>query len=356
MKKKWWLILFVIVIAAISLFLFMQSKPPGDQVQANGSPLGTLSFPVEREDISNTIEIKGKTSYSEETWIYAPFSSTVKQWHVEEGQHVTKDTILFELDSEKLRNEIALSEAQLLKQQLISRLTEANSIVATETLADESLPTFDRLAKKESTRLQKQLEDIQVRITELELDDKKSRLQQAAYTASKSGIFLFAEEQNPKSVNQDVAIGKIVEVTSLQFLSTVTEFDIFRIEEGMEVEIRIDAQRQRKVKGIVEFVSKFAKTGSAQGASSAQFEVRISLDQSSELIAGLSLTGKIITESKKATLVVPTLAVMNENEQYFVYVSTPTGIDKRVIRIGLETAEKTEVLEGLSEGDSIVLQ
>lgn len=31
---------------------------------------------------------------------------------------------------------------------------------------------------------------------------------------------------------------------------------------------------------------------------------------------------------------------MNENEQYFVYVSTPTGAEKRVIRIGLETAEK----------------
>lgn len=127
--------------------------------------------------------------------------------------------------------------------------------MASVTIADESSQAFDRFAKKEEIRLQQQLDEIQVRIAELELNDKKNRLQQSTYIASKSGIFLFAEQQKPKSVNQDVAIGKIVE-----------------------------------------HVSKFAKD---QGASSAQFEVRISLNQSSDLIAGLSLTGKIMTESKK---------------------------------------------------------
>jgi macrolide-specific efflux system membrane fusion protein len=358
MKKKWWIIIIVIAVAAISLFLFLQSKPSSDQGQMDGSSaFGELSFPVERKDISNMVEVKGKSSYAEETWIYAPFSSTVKQWHVEEGQSVTKDTLLFELDNEKLRNEISLTEAQLLKQQLISKISAASSKQNTlDTAANETQQAFSRFAKKEEARLQQQLDDIQLRITEMELNDKKNQLKQSAYMSSKSGIFLYAEQQKPKSVNEDVALGKIVELTSLQLLCTVTEYDIFRIKEGMEVDIRIDARRQMKVKGIVEHVSKFAKTGTDQGTSAAQFEVQISLDQSSELIAGLSLTGKIITESKKAALVVPTLAVMHEDEQYFVYVATPTGVDKRDISIGLETAEKTEILEGLSEGDTVVLQ
>jgi hypothetical protein len=73
-------------------------------------------------------------------------------------------------------------------------------------------------------------------------------------------------------------------------------------------------------------------------------------------IAGLSLTGKIITESKKTALVVPTLAVMLENDQYFVYVTTSNGVEKRIIRVGMETPEKTEVLEGLSVDDTVVLR
>ncbi|MEX1029902.1 MAG: efflux RND transporter periplasmic adaptor subunit [Paenibacillaceae bacterium] len=356
-KKKWWLIILVAAVAAFSVFLFLQSKPSSDQSSDGSSSLQTLSFPVERKDISNSIEIKGKTSYAEETWIYAPFSSTVKQWHVEEGQSVTKDTVLFELDNGKLHNEISLAEEQLLKQQLISKINEVSSKENTmDTSANETQQAFERFAKKEEAKLQLQLDKIQLTIAELELNDKKNRLQQSAYTSPKSGIFLFAEQQKPKSVSQDVALGKIVELTSLQLLCTVTEYDIFRIKEGMEVDIRIDAQRQMKIKGIVEHVSKFAKIGTDQGTTAAQFEVRISLDQNSELIAGLSLTGKIVTDSKKAALVVPTLAVMHEDEQYFVYVATPSGVERKVISIGLETAEKTEVLEGLAEGDTVVLQ
>jgi macrolide-specific efflux system membrane fusion protein len=357
-KKKWWLIFIVIAVAAFSLFLFLQSKPSNDPGLTNGSSaLPTLSFPVEREDIANTVEIKGKSTYAEETWVYAPFNSTVKQWHVEEGQSITKDTVLFELENEKLRNEISLAEAQLSKQQFMNKLNEVGSTEITiNTDENGTEQGFDRFAKKEETRLQQQLDKVQLSITELELNDKKNRLKQSAYSSPKSGIFLFAKQQKPVSVSQDEALGKIVELTSLQLLCTVTEYDIFRIKEGMEVDIRIDAQRQRKIKGIIEHVSKFAKTGTDQGTSAAQFEVRISLDQSSELIAGLSLTGKIVTDSKKAALVVPTLAVMHEDEQYFVYVETPSGVERKVISIGLETAEKTEVLEGLTEDDTVVLQ
>lgn len=101
-----------------------------------------------------------------------------------------------------------------MKQQLITKISEASSIVASVTIADESSQAFDRFAKKEEIRLQQQLDEIQARIAELELNDKKNRLQQSTYIASKSGIFLFAEQQKPKSVNQDVAIGKIVEHVS----------------------------------------------------------------------------------------------------------------------------------------------
>lgn len=359
-KKKWPLILIVIAVIAFSLFLFLQSKPTNDPNELNGlSSPSALSFPVERKDISNSIEIKGKSSYAEETWVYAPFSSTVKKWLVEEGESVNKDSVLFEMDNDKLHNEILLAEAQLSKQQLVSRINEIKAKQGSiDTIASNAEQAFDQFSKKEEGQIQQKLDNIQLSIMEMDLKSKKDQLKQSAYTSPKSGIFLFAEQQKPKSVEQDTAIGRIVELTSLQLLSMVTEYDIFRIKEGMAVDIRIDAQSQKKIKGTVAHVSKFAKTGTTQNTSTvaAQFEIRISLDQHDELIAGLSLTGKIITDSKKDALVVPTIAVMRENEQYFVYVNTPSGVEKRNIQIGLETTEFTEILEGLLEGDTIVLQ
>ena len=37
-------------------------------------------------------------------------------------------------------------------------------------------------------------------------------------------------------------------------------------------------------------------------------------------------------------------------------LQTAQGVERRDIEIGLETPEKTEVLKGLNEGDTVVLQ
>ncbi|MNI25867.1 HlyD family secretion protein [compost metagenome] len=124
----------------------------------------------------------------------------------------------------------------------------------------------------------------------------------------------------------------------------------------MSVIVSVDALKQTKLKGKVEKVSKFAKSGTDQGTASAQFEVTISLEPHEQLIAGLSLSGTVETEKKQGTLVVPTLAVQYEKEEVYVMLQTPQGAQKQIIEIGMETAEKTEVLKGLNEGDTVILQ
>jgi ABC-type multidrug transport system ATPase subunit len=74
------------------------------------------------------------------------------------------------------------------------------------------------------------------------------------------------------------------------------------------------------------------------------------------MIAGLSLTGSIQTDKKSGATVVPTLAVLHEQNDYFVYVERNGSVEKQSIKLGLETPEKTEVLEGIKAGDTIVLQ
>ena len=88
----------------------------------------------------------------------------------------------------------------------------------------------------------------------------------------------------------------------------------------------------------------------------AQFEVVVSLEQRPEMIAGLSLVGTIETDSKKDVVVVPTLAVMRDDEGYYVYVERNGAVEKQPVKIGLETPEKTEVIGGIREGDTVVLQ
>lgn len=189
-----------------------------------------------------------------------------------------------------------------------------------------------------------------------QLEEKKGKLAKAAMFAPVDGIFLFADKKEPPKLEERTAVGKIVDLTKLQLTTTVSEYEVYQIQPGMNVDVRVEALSGLKLAGKVERVSKFAKAGTDQGGAAAQFEVVVSLEPNEKLIAGLSLTGKITAEQKQGALVVPTIAVQRDKEAAFVYVLGAQGPERKTITIGLETADKTEVLEGLNEGDTVVLQ
>ncbi|GGI45480.1 hemolysin D [Paenibacillus marchantiophytorum] len=364
-KKTWILLLSAIIVCGISSFLYVSSHPKQKSAKDMdaASIMNVLQFKVTKEDLINSIEVKGKSSYEKETRVYAPFTGEVKAWNMADGAQVTKGQLLFELDATPLRTEIASLQTTLKKQKLEADLAnfkaagpqgDSTGVAAGAVGEDDARSRF---AAVEARKIQDQLNEVKDSSIQLQLAKKQEKVEQASYTAPEDGIFLFEDSAKiPKSVEESVRIGKIVDLTKLKLVSTVGEFDVFRIKPGMLVQVKVEALKSKKLQGKVEKVSKFAKSGTDQGSGSAQFEVTISLEQSDQLIAGLSLTGTIETERKTSTLVVPTLAVMHEKEIYYVMLQTPQGVERREIEIGMETPEKTEVVKGLNEGDTVVLQ
>lgn len=340
---------------AITVFLYTQSHPrQGRDAAGIEAGLDEIRFQATVETITRSVEVKGKSSYVKETVIYAPFSAEVKTWHVEDGAEVRAGDPLFELDAGKLENELALAEARILQQQLELKLLDMENEVTTASL--DSSTSLQSFAGKEELKLRKQLKQIELEIARTALSDNRERLSRAVFPSPEDGIFLFIDENKPQTLEQDKSVGRIVDLSRLQLVSEVGEYEVFRIREGMEVEVRIDALTGRTLRGEVRRVSKFAKSGTDESAGVAKFEVAVALEEDPDLIAGLSLTGKIVTDRKENALVVPTIAVMQDEGGHYVYVDGPGGVERRAIKIGIETADKTEVLEGLSEGETVVLR
>jgi len=353
-KMKWGASILVLLGAVITVFLYIQSHPGADKPSSFNPMMNEIKMQATQENITKTIEVKGKSSYVKETVIYAPFSAEVMAWHVQEGQSVKSGDVLFELDADKMESDLSLAEARILQQQLELNLSRKPSDTQSGTVGSE-VAAFERFAEKERSDVAERLKKIELEAARKELADKQDRFTERRYAAPETGIFLFADRKEPMNVDQDKAIGIIVDLSELQLNCEVSEFEVFRIKEDMEVEVRIDALQNEKLKGRVLRVSKFAKAGTGSNGS-AVFEVTIELERHPALIAGLSLTGKIITDSREDAVVVPTLAVLREGDGYFVYAEGPSGVEKRQIHIGIETADKTEVLEGLSAGDTVVLR
>ncbi|TXK86062.1 efflux RND transporter periplasmic adaptor subunit [Paenibacillus sp. N3.4] len=363
-KKTWTIVAAAVAVCGISTLLYISSHPkPAHNPNDSAAALKVLQFKVTKEDLVNNIEVKGKSSYQKETRIYAPFSGEIKAWNVTDGAQVKKGDLMFELDATPLKSEIANLQTSLKKQKLEADLANFKAASSSNDAASLSAGALSenearqRFADSEGRKIQEQLNSVSNESTQLQLAKKQEKVEQASFIAPENGIFLFEDSSKiPKSVEESVRIGKIVDLTKLQLVCTVGEFDVFRIKPDMLVQVKVDALKQTKLKGKVEKVSKFAKTGTEQGSGSAQFEVTISLEPNDQLIAGLSLSGTIETENRPGAIVVPTLAVMHEKDVYYVMLQTAQGTERRDIEIGLETPEKTEVLKGLNVGDTVVLQ
>lgn len=362
-KRRTWLYLTLgVLFLAISAFLYMQSHPKTPTQTMGAVPGNTIQFQVTQEDMSNRVEVKGKSSYVKETIVYAPFSAKVTQWNVNDGAQVNKGDLLYTLEDKPLKSAIEQQSAELRKQDLEVKLKLAEQAAAAstgKTLASNDAEALQQYAQASSRDVQTELERLNRSMAESELQQKQEQLAKAVQTAPESGIFLLASTTKPQLLQEGAPVGKIVDVSKLQMTTSVGEYDVFRIQPGMPVEVNIEAMKETKLAGKVERVSQFPKAagaGTNADTAAAQFEIVISLDANAKLIAGLSLTASIQTETRQGAITVPTIAVQRDKDGTFVMVQTESGLQKRTIKIGLETPDKTEVLEGLKVGETVVLQ
>lgn len=357
---KWVIIAAIVGVGGYLLFTKVIKKEEPQMVM---EPTQAISFPVTQETITSSVQVKGKSQYQEETLVYAPYASKVTAWKVENAGQVKKGDVLFTLDQSTLQNEIATTEAAIRKAQLEGELNSFVSQQDAETAAPigTEAERLKALAAQETARMNEELNQVNAGIQERELADKRNKLKTAIYHAPATGIFLYdSSKERPQMVTDNQYIGKIVDLSKLEFIAQVGEQDIFRIKKGMKVKVKMTAMKNLTLNGEVTEVSKFATTTSGQNSAASQvpqFEVVISLQPDEHLIGGLSLSGEIETLRKEKATVVSSIAVMHEGD--LAYVMLDKGNEQYVrqeIKVGLETTDKTEVLSGLKAGDKVVIQ
>ena len=78
-------------------------------------------------------------------------------------------------------------------------------------------------------------------------------------------------------------------------------------------------------------------------------------DSPKELIPNLNVKVEITTASKKDALVVPRSAIFSDKGKPSVLLMEGTHTVVKPVTMGLVTTEEIEILQGVQEGDSVVL-
>lgn len=360
---------------------------------------------IEKGSISTKVSATGFIEEIEKSEVYIETPLKVSKLLVDVNDKVTKGQKLMELDMDELisqleklkidrnvqklsldspvteaeikkaesavnaaENTLADAEKKLAENKL---LYEASAITKSELEASEkavddakraldnakltyesavSSKNMDRRVKEES------LKAIELSIKELE---KKIEKLNNSVLSPIDGVIVEVNVQQGSFTNSAMPAFKISNTDELRIKAKVNEYNVRGVQIGQKVVITGEGiDKDANVLGKVESISPVAKTNITSGGEEIAVEVLISIEESEvPLKPGLSVTCDIYTNEKDNILLAPLNIVKEDKDgNMFAYVINENNIAvEKKIKFGLVSDVLGEVLEGLNEGDLVIL-
>lgn len=321
---------------------------PGDQVQ-KGQVLGMLD-PVDLEDKLNEAKVNFNVQASNLNKAIYPRDEEVAQQRAnyqraEAGYHNAQK----EYERTKtLFDQGAVSTKELDAAELEMIVKEAEYKSAGEELKmKETGPTGN-----ERESLQSQVEQAR-----LQVEQAEKNLNRTVLRAEMDGVVTSVEVMAGDFVQMGTRLITIGDAGQLEVTAGVSEADSGELKPGQKVKITASAQPNREYDGVIQSVSP-AAVAAKTAEKGSQIEVPVVVKTVGDiegLRPGYTVDLSITVVDKDSALVVPYESVMEKEGVKQVFVVENQVARLKDIVTGVDTALFTEILSGLSEGDTVVV-
>jgi multidrug efflux pump subunit AcrA (membrane-fusion protein) len=194
------------------------------------------------------------------------------------------------------------------------------------------------------------------------LDVAKDELSKAVVVAPFAGFITQVNVEGGDEVYKGTVVAQVADPNRFEAEVMVNEMDIFQVKLGGDATVQIDAMPTLVLPAKVTQISPTATISSGVVNYKVKVEIQpqetvpTMLPEDIQLREGLSVTVSIIVAQRTGVLLVPNAAITTQQGQAYVQVVLPTGAtEQRAIKTGLSNWQYTEVTEGLSEGETVVV-
>ncbi|WP_119718265.1 efflux RND transporter periplasmic adaptor subunit [Lysobacter tabacisoli] len=250
---------------------------------------------------------------------------------VEEGQQVRAGQVLVRLDSARAALEAARTAATMRKLE--------NNYARSRQLAEQKL-----LSANDNDTLRYDLESARAanRMANLELS-------YANVVAPISGVIASRSIKTGNFVQINTPIFRIVDISRLEAVLNVPERELATLKAGLPVGLSVDALPGKTFTGVVDRVSPVVDSGSGT------FRVICAFDGGGLLQPGMFGRIKIDYDSRADALVVPRIALLDDEGDPAVYTVKDGKAARVPVKLGYMDGEWVEVRSGLAEGAQVVV-
>jgi len=332
---------------------------------------------VEVGEVTKAVVATGQIEPLSVAEVKSKIGGVVRRFFVDEGDVVRKGQKLAEIVPTATPEQLVYARekvetARLTLERAKRKLARAEELAGKNLVAEEAVEDAETELSMAAARYDAAFAELRV----LEQGAATGRSGDDGYTGSQtvgaledmtilspiSGIVLSRDVDEGSSVIAmssaygGTSLMTLADVSKMHFEGYVDESDVARIHEGMPAKIFVDALPETTFAGTLTRISPHGEK--QEGV--VNFRVEAEIDGETSLLrTGMSADVQLVLDERKDVLTVPEGAMIYEGDSTFVEVvdETAAGGRRRVpVEAGLSDGIKTEIVEGLEEGDKVVLQ
>jgi len=352
----------IIILITIAIFIWQINKPSNIVVDVT-----TLSSGLTEATVVNTRA--GTITACQRSKLALAIGGQIAAIHVKEGQKVKQGDALLNLWNDDLKANINFAKASI----IAADFEQKSLCIIAQSDQREAVRLKNLVAKKLSSQGQLDLAQAKANASKAACTAANARWQQSqALLAQNQAIIEKTYLTAPFDGTVAQISGEVGEFSTpsppgvatppaIDLLTThchyieapIDEVDAGKISVGMPVRITLDAFREQvfngKIRRIAPYVQDYAKQ-----ARTVTVEVDFNQqEQLPKLLAGYSVDVEIILASSTENLRIPTDAIIDNQ---FVYILNEQGvIEKRAITIGLTNWQFSEVIQGVTNKDRVII-
>ena len=354
----------IFVIIAGTAFYFWKLAPV--KVQTTEVKKGMI-----QQTVFGTGTLEGKTRLA----VSPRETGSIRKLFADQGEIVKAGTLLVEMDSDDIAQQLKVAEAELkVAQAALLRIeAEIRSAKANLEYADSMFQRSKTLLQSNAeprSTFDKNRENMLVATAALEQAGKrrveaeatlakhnaqiayyKTKMAETRLTAPFDALIVRRNREQGAIVNPGVSIMDIVDTANIWASVWVDETQIAKLQNGLATDVVFRTLPDQR------FAGKICRLWKETDRETREYKVDIALEKlPANWTLGQRLEVLIKTSAPKECISIPAGLISWKNNQPFVLAVSNGKITERQIRLGIRSQGKAEILSGLKAGEKLVLQ
>jgi RND family efflux transporter MFP subunit len=334
-------------------------------------------------DLAKTVVLTAEFRPFQEVEVHAKVAGYVKEIMVDVGDRVKSGQTLAVLEVPEMSDDVARADAA--KKRSEAEVEHANDELTRAEAAHEAAHVsyqrlFDVSKQRPNLIAQQEIDDARakdlaaeagvsaaksakaaaeqgVEVSHVEQQRTNTMLAYTKITAPFTGVISkrYADtgsmiQAGTSSNSQAMPVVRLSQIDLLRLVLPVPEEIVSHIRLGEAVEVRVPSLNRT-------FLGKVSRFSDAVSTATRTMETEVDVPNTNlTLVPGMYAEANLTLDHREKALAIPLMAVSTQGDKTSVFVvNADHKVEERQVKLGLQTANRTEVLAGLHDGDLVVV-